>query len=164
VTWLPTESTSFVAGYTIPFLTIFDRETGRPTIIRYIQDQAMPVISQTNQIVSVPNANMCISGHEDNHIRFFDLKSLTCVKDLVSHTDSVSALSVHPSGNYVASGSHDGSIRCWDLRTYQCLDEISAHRRKYDEATFAIAHCPSLPLFASGGADSLVKVFETSNS
>lgn len=108
----------------------------------------------------MPKTSIIIAGHEDNHIRFFDHNSCQCIKDLVSHTDAVSALSVHPNGNYVVSGSHDGSIRFWDIRTFGCLDEIAAHRKKYDEAIYTIKHSENHPFFASGGADSIIKIYE----
>jgi striatin 1/3/4 len=100
---------------------------------------------------------MAVCGHEDKHLRFFDINSCSCVKDLVGHTDSVSSLWM--SGNYLVSGGHDGSLRFWDVRTYQCLQEIPAHRKKYDEGVLCICQHPSFNLMASAGADSLVKLY-----
>lgn len=104
---------------------------------------------------------MLIAAHDDKRIRFYDISSNTCIKDMVGHTDAVTTVSIDKSGLYLVSGGHDGSLRSWDLRKFQCLHEIPAHRKKYDEAVHTIAHHPSLPLMASGGADSLVKLFES---
>lgn len=161
--WVMTELNSFIVGYTSPYLNIFDKQTGKPTIIKFVKDPNPPLVTyQINSIVTDPNHSLAVCGHEDKHIRFFDLNSCTCIKDLVGHTESVSSLLMDKYGNYVISGGHDGSLRFWDMRNYQCLHEIPAHRKKYDEGVFSIAQHPNLPLLASGGADSLVKLFSSS--
>ena len=69
------------------------------------------------------------------------------------------------------SGSHDGSIKVWDIKKisnsatpqselvhlYEVQD---ASEKKYDEGVQALAVHPSQPFVASGGSDSIVKVFE----
>ncbi|CAG9334003.1 unnamed protein product [Blepharisma stoltei] len=161
--WIMTELNSFVVGYTSPFLNIYDNQTGKPTIIKFVKEQNAPLATyQINSIVTDPNHSLAVSGHEDKHIRFFDLNSCTCIKDLVGHTESVSSLLMDKYGNYVISGGHDGSLRFWDMRNYQCLHEIPAHRKKYDEGVFSIAQHQNLPILASGGADSLVKLYNMS--
>ena len=82
---------------------------------------------------------------------------------MIAHTDAVSCLQVVGNTNLLVSGGHDGSVRCWDLRKYQCVHELPAHRRKYDESVMALSHHSGLPLLASGGADGIVKVFETAH-
>ena len=55
-------------------------------------------------------------------------------------------------------------MRVWDIRTFQLLHDMAAHRKKYDEGTLALAACPSaasMPLLASGGADSIIKIIST---
>ena len=156
--WLVTELNSFLVGYTTPFLNVFDKQTGKPSIIKFIKDtEAHDKTHQINCIATSNTSNLAVCGHEDKHLRFFDINSCSCVKDLVGHTDSVSSLWM--SGNYLVSGGHDGSLRFWDVRNYQCLQEIPAHRKKYDEGVLCISQHPSLPLMASAGADSLVKLY-----
>lgn len=55
--------------------------------------------------------NLVISGHEDKEIKLFDLRSNSCVKSFVGHTDSVSALANSYDGNHLISGGHDGNLR-----------------------------------------------------
>ena len=155
--WLTVELNSFLVGYTTPYLNVFDKQTGKPSIIKFVKDNEAEKIHQINCIVASNASSLAVCGHEDKHLRFFDINSCTCVKDLVGHTDSVSSLWI--SGNYLVSGGHDGSLRFWDVRTYQCLQEIPAHRKKYDEGVLCISQHPTLPLMASAGADSLVKLY-----
>lgn len=56
------------------------------------------------------------------------------------------------------SGGHDGSVRAWDLRTFQCIYDTVPHRKKYDEGVLCLAASDTLPLIATGGADSLIKI------
>ncbi|OMJ91111.1 hypothetical protein SteCoe_6370 [Stentor coeruleus] len=156
--WLITELNSFVVGYTTPYLNIFDKQTGKPSIIRFVKENDVyDKVYQINCIATSNSSNFTVCGHEDKHLRFFDLNSCCCVKDLVGHTDSVSSLWM--SGNHLVSGGNDGSLRFWDVRTYQCLQEIPAHRKKYDEGVLCISQHPSFSLMASAGADSLVKLY-----
>jgi striatin 1/3/4 len=74
--------------------------------------------STPNTIASNAASPLLISGHEDNHIRYYDLSSCMCIKDMVGHTDSISSLSIDSSGTYVFSGGHDGSVRAWDVRKF----------------------------------------------
>ena len=155
--WLTMELNSFLVGYTTPYLNVFDKQTGKPSIIKFVKDSEVDKVHQINCIVASNASSLAVCGHEDKHLRFFDINSCMCVKDLVGHTDSVSSLWI--SGNYLVSGGHDGSLRFWDVRTYQCLQEIPAHRKKYDEGVLCISQHPTLPLMASAGADSLVKLY-----
>lgn len=62
---------------------------------------------------------------------------------------------------HVISGSHDGALKCWDLRNPRTplCDIATAHKEKYNEAVCALAVHPTLPIFASGGADSIIRLF-----
>ena len=117
-----------------------------------------------NCIVSSQSTNLTVTGHEDKRIRFFDLSSNQCIKDMVGHTDSVTDICVDLSGLYMLSTGHDGSLRSWDIRTFHCLHEITLNRKKYDESIFSISLHPSQDLIAIGGSDSIVKLLESQSS
>jgi striatin 1/3/4 len=61
---------------------------------------------------------------------------------------------------YILLTGHDSSIRLWDIvSTRQCIQEFVSHRRKSDEGVLSVQYHPSLPWIASGGADSVVKIY-----
>ena len=121
-------------------------------------------MQQINKIEVCSSQNMLVAGTEDSKIRFFDLNSNKLINSVIGHSDSVTSLrslAIQGQPNLIVSGGHDGSVRVWDIRNFQLLHDMSVHRRKYDEGTLALASCPTLPLLASGGADSIVKIINT---
>ena len=153
--WVHTHPPTFAIGSNSQHIRLHNRDTGQSSTISFTASES----ALTTCLASSFLSPIILSGHEDRRIRLFDLTAGRCVQEIVSHTEGVSALSVHSSGLYLVSGGHDGSLRSWDLRRLQCVQELPAHRRKYDEAVHCIAHAPSERLMASGGADSIVKVF-----
>jgi striatin 1/3/4 len=157
--WLGAQK--FVVGYTTRKIGQFDAESSQTASITFSGEG---LHTETNALVV--SQDTLIGGHEDKHLRLFDMRtcklySVTCVKAIVGHTEAVSCLSAGRESQ-VVSGSHDGSLRFWDMRTFQCYFEVSvrckqAHRRQYVEAVTAVSHCPSGVV--SGGADSLVRLF-----
>jgi striatin 1/3/4 len=118
--------------------------------------------TQINKIVCHPTMPVVVSGHEDRYIRFFDINSGACSYSMIAHLDAVSTLDIDPAGLVLCSGGHDASVRLWDIAssTRSCLQEFTAHRRKTDEGVTAVKYHPTLPgLMATGGADSIVKVY-----
>jgi striatin 1/3/4 len=107
-----------------------------------------------------PTLPIIITAHEDSNIRFYDSKSGQLISEMVGHKDAVSCLALDPSGLYFMSGGHDSSLRVWDVQTKHCVQEIPTHRKKYDESIHAIAYHPTKSMVASGGADSIIKLFQ----
>ena len=100
---------------------------------------------------------LAFTGHENKQIKLFDLNSMRSIKSSVAHTDAVTCLLVKDFT--LISGGHDGSIRAWDIRKMQLLYEVPSHRRKYDESVLCIDQYKSM--LVSGGADSIIKVYDT---
>lgn len=80
----------------------------------------------------------------------------------IAHLDAVSSLDFDPTGLVLCSGGHDCSVRMWDIGSSSrpCVQEFTGHRRKSDEGVCTVQYHPTVPgLFATGGADSIVKIY-----
>ncbi|KAI7823772.1 WD40-repeat-containing domain protein [Gamsiella multidivaricata] len=162
----PTDLKKMVVSYSNSIIKLFDIETGKE-ILTFKSDESYDgtTATQINKIVCHPTLPLVVSGHEDRYIRFFDANSGACSFSMLSHLDAVSSLDIDPAGLVLCSGGHDASVRLWDIAssTRPCLQEFTGHRRKGDEGVCAVQYHPTLPgLLATGGADSLVKIFTRS--
>lgn len=157
--WVTSNMSYVSVGY-LSFIAIYNTETSGFSKIPFVNDTHLPS-HQVNCIFNTSGTNVTITGHEDKRIRFFDLSSNKCIKDMVGHTDSVTGVSVDKSGFYMLSTGHDGSLRSWDLRNFHCLHEITLNRKKYDESIFGLDMHPTLDLVAIAGSDSVIKVLES---
>ncbi|KAG0309827.1 hypothetical protein BGZ98_005367 [Dissophora globulifera] len=162
----PTDLRKMVVSYSNAVIKLFDIETGKEILAFKSNDSYDGTAStQINKVVCHPTLPIVISGHEDRYIRFFDINSGACSFSMLSHLDAVSSLDIDPSGLVLCSGGHDGSVRLWDIAssTRSCIQEFTGHRRKSDEGVTTARYHPTLPgLMATGGADSIVKVYTRS--
>lgn len=159
----PTDLRKLVVSYSNAVTKLFDIETGKE-ILAFKSDESYDGTraTQINKVISHPTLPIVITGHEDRHIRFFDMNSGICSFSMVSHLEAVSSLDIDPTGLVLCSGGHDGSVRLWDIASSNrtCLQEFTGHRRKSDEGVTTVRYHPVLPgLLATGGADSIVKVY-----
>ncbi|KAK9695960.1 1,2-dihydroxy-3-keto-5-methylthiopentene dioxygenase [Basidiobolus ranarum] len=154
------EPGKIMVAYQNSIIRLFDLATGQP-VLNFNSDTTYDSTNATqiNQIVAHPTLPLVISAHEDRYIRFFDINTGQCVHSMIAHLDSVSTLDINHTGLQLVSGGHDSSIRVWDTTMYTCLQEFSSHRRKSDEGVCSIRYHPSLPWLASGGADSIVRIY-----
>ncbi|KAF9175290.1 hypothetical protein BGX21_011409 [Mortierella sp. AD011] len=162
----PTDLRKMVVSYSNAVIKLFDIETGKE-ILAFKSNESFDGTSATqiNKVVCHPTMPIVISGHEDRYIRFFDINSGACSFSMLSHQDAVSSLDIDPTGLVLCSGGHDASVRFWDIAssTRACLQEFTAHRKKSDEGVTAVKYHPTLQgLMATGGADSIVKVYTRS--
>ncbi|KAG0043205.1 hypothetical protein BGZ83_011712 [Gryganskiella cystojenkinii] len=162
----PTDLKKMVVSYSNSVIKLFDIETGKE-ILAFKSNETYDgtTSTQINKVVCHPTMPVVVSGHEDRYIRFFDINSGSCSFSMLSHLDAVSSLDIDPAGLVLCSGGHDGSVRLWDLAvsTRPCLQEFTGHRRKSNEGVTSVKYHPTLPgLLATGGADSIVKVYTRS--
>lgn len=87
--------------------------------------------------------------------------SMSCEATLAGHQDNVLALAVtQVHGCWVAvSGSKDKSLRLWSLASQHCLAVGQGHIGDVTAVSFA---AKAAPVVVSGGADKLVRVWDTS--
>jgi WD40 repeat protein len=159
--WMKNPNCIFVS-HIAPYIKLYDIETGKSIYdFSYNVEKNIPFeCQQANKIVFGENVNLLITGHEDRQLRFFDPGQNKIIKNMVAHTDSVSALTQGVKEYEFLSGSHDGSLRCWDIRIFKLLFDIPAHRKKYDEGLLSIKTFPNEKLVITSGADGLIKAFQ----
>ncbi|KAG0280437.1 hypothetical protein BGZ96_001565 [Linnemannia gamsii] len=162
----PTDLKKMVVSYSNSVIKLFDIETGKD-ILTFKSNETYDGTTgtQINKVICHPTLPVVVSGHEDRYIRFFDLKSGVCSYSMLTHLDAVSSLDIDPAGLVLCSGGHDASVRLWDIASTQrtCLQEFTGHRRKGNEGVCAVQYHPTMPeLLATGGADSIVKIYTRS--
>ncbi|CAG0890757.1 unnamed protein product [Darwinula stevensoni] len=149
-----------VVGFRSGTCAVYDLECGKPVVhMDTSQQESGKEPSTINSVVCHPTLPLCITGHEDRHIRFWDTSNGGLLYEMAAHLDAVTSLALDPNGLYLVSGSHDCSIRLWNLDDKTCVQEMHSHRKKFDESIFAVAFHPSKPFIASAGADGLAKVY-----
>ena len=166
--WRPEISSQIIVSHIAPYIRLYDIETGQNVndfsfdIERNIQYES----KQVNKIVFFNN-DLFVTGHEDNHIKFFDINSNKVITDFVAHTDSVNDLCKGFNEYQLLTCSQDGSVRSWDLRggKNKLIFDIPAHRKKYDEGCFAIKtfQLRGENYFVTCGADGCIKIFSAYN-
>ena len=166
--WRPEISSQIIVSHIAPYIRLYDIETGQNVndfsfdIERNIQYES----KQVNKIVFFNN-ELFVTGHEDNHIKFFDINSNKIITDFVAHTDSVNDLCKGFNEYQLLTCSQDGSVRSWDLRggKNKLIFDIPAHRKKYDEGCFAIKtfQLRGENYFVTCGADGCIKIFSAFN-
>ncbi|KAF9923299.1 hypothetical protein FBU30_006640 [Linnemannia zychae] len=162
----PTDLKKMVVSYSNSDIKLFDIQSGKE-IMSFKSNETYDgsTDTQINKVICHPTLPVVISGHEDRYIRFFDLNSGACSYSMLTHLDAVSSLDVDPAGLVLCSGGHDASVRLWDIASTQrtCLQEFTGHRRKGNEGVCTVQYHPTMPeLLATGGADSIVKIYTRS--
>ncbi|KAG0373643.1 hypothetical protein BGX24_011424 [Mortierella sp. AD032] len=162
----PTDLKKMVVSYSNSVIKLFDIETGKD-ILTFKSNETYDGTTgtQINKVICHPTLPVVVSGHEDRYIRFFDFNSGACSYSMLTHLDAVSSLDIDPAGLVLCSGGHDASVRLWDIASTQrtCLQEFTGHRRKGNEGVCTVQYHPTMPeLFATGGADSIVKIYTRS--
>ena len=162
--WRPEISSQIIVSYIAPYIRLYDIEKGQNIndfsfdVERNIQYES----KQVNKIVFFNN-DIFVTGHEDKHVKFFDIKSKKIISDFVAHTDSVNDICRGFNEYQLLSCSQDGSVRCWDLRggKNKLIFDIPAHRKKYDEGCFCLKtlNYRGENYFITCGADGRIKIF-----
>ncbi|KAI8339260.1 WD40-repeat-containing domain protein [Chlamydoabsidia padenii] len=157
------DPSKLVVSYNNAKIQLLDIETGKLISTFTGSDNTYDSTHRTqiNKVISHRSLGLVISGHEDGHIKFFDINNGKSTYSMSAHLDGVTSLDMdYPNGMTWVSGGHDTSIRLWDIKkSKSCIQEFPAHRKKGDEAVLDIQYHRSFPWMVSGGADGIVKIY-----
>ncbi|EFA80694.1 WD40 repeat-containing protein [Heterostelium album PN500] len=158
---IPTDYNRILIGYVDGTVLLYDLSTGQHiSTLSSNNNSSDSRNHQINKVVSHSMLPLAITGTEDNKIEFWDLQSCQPIHSMVAHSDAVSSLTIDPSGLYIASSSHDSTIRFWDISSKTCIQDLQSHRPKFDESIHSIKYHPTKGYFASGGADSVIRIHQ----
>ncbi|KLO12014.1 WD40 repeat-like protein [Schizopora paradoxa] len=150
-------------GYQNGVVKIFVVDTGKEVVSLGSEEGPDMSNSQVNAITSHPTMPMLVTGHEDKHIRVWDIATGQCTHSMLAHLDAVTSLSIDAAGFSMVSGGHDCSLRFWDLLgSRACIQETTNHREKGREGVLAVEFHSHLPFMASAGADGVLKLYASS--
>jgi len=168
---MSTDSNKLLIGYLNGDLSVVDVETGK-TISNILSSEpeageyawSANHSKHITSIVTHPTQSLALTAHVDQCVRYFDINKGSCVHTMRAHRDSVTSISIDPNGQYFVSSSHDQGVRFWDVSTrkiVQDLDPHQTHAKKFDESVHSVVYHPSQSqaVIASGGADSVVKIY-----
>ncbi|MCG5057105.1 MAG: serine/threonine protein kinase [Limnoraphis sp. WC205] len=133
-----------------------------------------------NTIAISPNGRKLVSGSQDRTILAWNLKTHTMADRFFSHSGSpyshrcggVYSVAYSPDGCIIASGSEDKTLKLWNQRNGELLYRLSEHLDQVLCVSFTQFESSLVPfnsysefhpqssLFASGGADGLIKIWQ----
>ena len=115
-----------------------------------------------------PDLGHVAVGFSDHHIRIYDIKDLSLLKEFRAHQNSVFAVTYSPDGRYLLSGGRDARLNIWDAgKDYNLENSIIAHmyainRIEYNRGGSLFATCSLDKTFKIWKADGfeLLKVID----
>ena len=178
--WLYTQQDKFVVGYDSGILAFFDSLSE----CKGNTPHAKLSTQQINAIEAHPQRSLICIGHESGAITLFDYsdQSLNSAQGAGSeigreirviqtgHADAITCMQVAADGLRLVTGGHDSCVKVWDLRNIDApageeeaeplfsLEKV--HNLKYDEGIQGMAMHPTQPFLATGGADSMIHIYE----
>ncbi|HEY9614739.1 hypothetical protein [Allocoleopsis sp.] len=122
-----------------------------------------PAITLTGNLSSVcslamtPDGEILAAGCADGNIKLWKLETLELLSILKGHTGPVMSVVFSADMPTLISASADGTVMIWHLRTGQPLGIL---RDDSLASVMAVAISPDGQWMASGGADSMIKIWQ----
>uniref|UniRef100_A0A6B2L1P0 Uncharacterized protein n=1 Tax=Arcella intermedia TaxID=1963864 RepID=A0A6B2L1P0_9EUKA len=120
--------------------------------------------SSCNDLCLSRESNMIISGHIDQQVRFWDVRSGDAIKDLSNiHTGQITGVTLSADGRYLVTSSRDNTIKQIDLRTYEVVQTYTHEGYRNGLNWTRSCMSPDGRFVASGSMDGTIYVWDTSN-
>lgn len=108
-----------------------------------------------------------VAAYEDGHLRIFDTptsssddQKIQPKETIFAHPSPITSLALSPaSPTGIVSASSTCNIRIWDLIKGVSVQDIESHRVKGGEGVCGLASSGDINVFASAGADGLVRLW-----
>jgi WD40 repeat protein len=107
-------------------------------------------------VVTCPDGRSLITGHEDGHVRRWDLVSGLIAWERKEHSKDVYDVSLARNGSLMASGSGDNTVRIWDAETGEPRLRLEGHANSVQSVSWS-PDCRSL---ASASFDRIIRIWD----
>jgi len=144
-----------ISGSSDRTVKYWSRTTGE--CIRTINDHTGWVLAVASY--TYPDGSFLFaSGSYDWTIKLYDdnNSSLSCIRTLRDHTNSVRSLSFNLYGSLLASGSDDKTIKIWDVSSGKCLQTLS---RQHTDRIHSVLFSPDESRLVSGSDDKTICIW-----
>ncbi|CAI2173670.1 16579_t:CDS:10 [Funneliformis geosporum] len=106
-----------------------------------------------------------VSGHLDNNLRFWDVRSGKDIKELTGiHLGQITSVSVSPDGSKVLTNSRDNTLKIVDLKTYEVEQTLHADGYKTGANWARSCFSPDGRYVAAGSLDGTIFYWNTQKS
>ncbi|CAG8801464.1 36668_t:CDS:2, partial [Racocetra persica] len=114
--------------------------------------------SSCNDVVPLDEeGTTLVSGHLDNNLRFWDVRSGKDIKELTGiHLGQITSVSVSPDGSKVLTNSRDNTLKIVDLRTYDVEQTLHAEGYKTGANWSKSCFSPDGRYVAAGSLDGTI--------
>ena len=110
-------------------------------------------------VVYAPDGQHIATGSKDHTMRFWNVDTGECCKELEGHTNWVRQIVYSPQGDQIASASSDKTVRLCDVQTGECSLTLDGHSNPVWGATYST----NGKLLASGSSDKTVRLWDVSS-
>ncbi|PSB03811.1 NB-ARC domain-containing protein [Merismopedia glauca] len=101
-----------------------------------------------------PTGELVVTGHEDGHLRIWDLEQNRQLRLFPGHSSWVWDVVWTSDGEYLISASEDRTVRVWEVATGECIQVLTGH----SDRVWRVAGCGNRIVSASG--DGTLKIWD----
>ena len=126
-------------------------------------------VDSVNTVQFLPYGNLILTGSGDKTLSLWDIRNGRCINVIEPHDNAVLSCSFNYQGNEIISSDVNGLVSITDLRKIQerlVINTSNTDNNDTNSSNFAIntvKYDASGELFAIGGNDGLIKIYDSVN-